>query len=136
MFFFLFCFFFSFKQQPSECDQANHLWFCLRDYACLKMSEFLHSLRDYIHVRTNLSELILVQTAHPVFDYKHVLSETRRILTLFLCKSTINKSIHELVSKDFPSVAREHIENLLAKFLIVISLLFLLFLYFLSLSLY
>lgn len=105
---------------PSECDQANHLWFCLRDYACLKMAEFLHSLREYIHVRTNRSELILVQTAHPVFEYKHVLSEARRILTLYLSKSHINKTLDELVGKQFPVVAREHIESLLAKFLIVI----------------
>jgi len=104
---------------PSECDQANHLWFCLRDYACTKMSEFLLELRDYIQVRTNRSELILVQTAHPVFEYKHVLSEARRILTLFLSKSTINKTLDELIGKQFPVVAREHIENLLSKFLIM-----------------
>lgn len=83
------------------------------------MSEFLLELRDYIQVRTNRSELILVQTAHPVFEYKHVLSEARRILTLFLSKSTINKTLDELIGKQFPIVAREHIENLLSKFLIV-----------------
>lgn len=105
---------------PSECDQANHLWFCLRDYACTRMSDFLHALRDYIHIHTNRSELILVQTAHPVFEYKHVLSEARRILTLYLSKSTINKSLDELMGKHFPLVAREHIENLLSKFLIVL----------------
>lgn len=110
---------------PSECDQANHLWFCLRDYGYSKMTDFLNSLRDYIQIRTNRSELILVQTAHPLFEYKHVLSEARRILTLFLSKSTINKTLDELVmvnktdGKQFPPVAREHIENLLSKFLIM-----------------
>lgn len=103
----------------SECDQANHLWFCLRDYSCTKMSEFIIKLKDYIQIKNNRSELILVHTAHPLFEYKDVLSETRRILALFLSKSTINKTLDEIISRQFPFVAKEHIENLLSKFLIV-----------------
>ena len=101
----------------SECDQANHLWFCLKDYQCTKMEQFLCRLSDYITIRNNKSELILVHTAHPVFEYKDVLTETRRILAMFLNKSTINKTIDEIILKKFPFVARQHIENLLIKFL-------------------
>jgi hypothetical protein len=101
----------------SECDQANHLWFCLKDYQCTKMEQFLSKLSDYISIRNNKSELILVHTAHPVFEYKDVLTETRRILAMFLNKSTINKTIDEIILKKFPFVARQHIENLLIKFL-------------------
>ena len=116
-----------FKQQhqlsddkESECDQANHLWFCLRDYSCSKMEQFLGKLADYVHIRNNKSELILVHTAHPLFEYKDVLSEARKILAIYLNKSTINKTIDELINPKFPVVAREHIENLLNKFLNVI----------------
>lgn len=105
------------KYQESECDQANHLWFCLRDYSCYKMEQFLSSLKDYIQIRNNKSELILVHTAHPLFEYKDVLSEARRILALYLNKTTINKTTDELINPKFPLVARDHIENLLNKFL-------------------
>ncbi len=105
------------KYQESECDQANHLWFCLRDYSCFKMEQFLASLKDYIQIRNNKSELILVHTAHPLFEYKDVLSEARRILAIYLNKTTINKTTDELINPRFPLVAREHIENLLNKFL-------------------
>jgi len=37
----------------SECDQANHLWFCLKDYQCNKMEQFLGKLSEYIHIRNN-----------------------------------------------------------------------------------
>lgn len=103
--------------QDSECDQANHLWFCLQDYSCLKMDEFMRKLKDYIQFRNNKSELILVHTLHPVFEYKDVLSETRRILALFLNKSNFAKSVDEIISSHMPVVARQHIENLLTKFL-------------------
>lgn len=106
--------------QDSECDQANHLWFCLQDYSCLKMDEFMRKLKDYIQFRNNKSELILVHTLHPVFEYKDVLSETRRILALFLNKSNSAKTVDEIVSRHMPTVARQHIENLLTKFLNVI----------------
>lgn len=106
--------------EDSECDQANHLWFCLKDYTCAKMEEFMHKLRDYICIQNNKSELILVHTAHPVFEFKDVLSEARRILCIFLSKSITGKPLEELISKKFPVVAREHIENLLNKFLNVI----------------
>lgn len=107
-------------EKESECDQANHLWFCLRDYSCSKMEQFLGKLADYVHIRNNKSELILVHTAHPLFEYKDVLSEARKILAIYLNKSTINKTIDELINPKFPVVAREHIENLLNKFLNVI----------------
>ena len=105
------------RQQESECDQANHLWFCLRDYSCYKMEQFLANLKDYIQIRNNKSELILVHTAHPLFEYKDVLSEARRILALYLNKTTLNKTTDELINPKFPVVARDHIENLLNKFL-------------------
>jgi hypothetical protein len=101
----------------NECDQANHLWFCLRDYNCARMEQFVDKLKDYLYISNNRSELILVHTAHPVFEYKDVLAEARRILAMFLSKSSINKSIDELVGKKFPGVAKEHIESLLVKFL-------------------
>jgi hypothetical protein len=105
------------SNQDSECDQANHLWFCLRDYSCHRMDQFLACLNDYIQIRNNKSELILVHTAHPLFEYKDVLSEARRILALYLNKTTINKTTDELINPKFPMVARDHIENLLNKFL-------------------
>lgn len=101
----------------SECDQANHLWFCLQDYSCLKMEEFMCRLKDYIQLRNNKSELIMVHTLHPIFEYKEVLSETRNILALFLNKSNYAKSVNEIISKKLPLVAREHVEILLTKFL-------------------
>ena len=101
----------------SECDQANHLWFCLQDYACLKMEQFMHRLSDYIAYRDNKSSLILVHTAHPVFEYKDVLSETRRILALFLNKSNCAKALQDIIDPHMPLVAKEHIETLLVKFL-------------------
>ena len=107
--------------EESECDQANHLWFCLKDYMCLKMEEFMHKLKDYISIKNNKSELILVHTAHPVFEYKDVLSEARRILAIFLSKSLTGKLLDELISKKLPTVAREHVETLLNKFLNVDS---------------
>jgi hypothetical protein len=110
---------FELSNEESECDQANHLWFCLKDYSCSKMEEFIAKLKDYIQIRTNKSELILVHTAHPLFEYKDVLSEARRILALYLNKSTITKTIDELMNKKFPMVAREHIENLLNKYIYV-----------------
>lgn len=106
----------------SECDQANHLWFCLKDYSCDKMEEFVSKLKDYIQIRNNRSDLILIHTAHPLFEYKDVLAETRRILAIYLNKSTVTKSIDELISSKFPVVAREHIEHLLTKFLNVNAL--------------
>jgi hypothetical protein len=81
------------------------------------MEQFVEKLKDYLHISNNRSELILVHTAHPVFEYKDVLAETRRILAMFLNKSTINKNLDELVGKKFPAVAKEHIESLLLKFL-------------------
>jgi len=101
----------------SECDQANHLWFCLQDYTCLKMEDFMHKIRDYILIRNNKSELILVHTAHPVFEYKDVLAETRRILAMFLSKSSCNKTLDEIIGNQLPKVAKEHVETLLVKFL-------------------
>ncbi len=103
--------------QDSECDQANHLWFCLQDYTCLKMEDFMHKIKDYVLIKNNKSELILVHTAHPVFEYKDVLTETRRILAMFLNKSTSNKTLDEIIVSHLPIVAREHVENLLNKFL-------------------
>jgi hypothetical protein len=103
--------------QDSECDQANHLWFCLQDYTCLRMEEFMHKLKDYISIKNNKSELILVHTAHPVFEYKDVLTETRRILAMFLHKSSSTKTLNEIIGSQLPVVAREHVENLLNKFL-------------------
>ena len=76
----------------SECDQANHLWFCLRDYTCSRIEEFIAKLSDYIHIRNNRSQLILVHTAHPLFEYKDVLAEARRILAIFLTKSISTSS--------------------------------------------
>jgi len=81
------------------------------------MDEFMRKLKDYIQFRNNKSELILVHTLHPVFEYKDVLSETRRILALFLNKSNFAKSVDEIISSHMPVVARQHIENLLTKFL-------------------
>jgi len=101
----------------SECDQNNHLWFCLQDYTCSKMEDLMCRIKDYITFKNNKSELILVHTAHPVFEYKDVLSETRRILAMFLNKSNCAKSLEDIISKQVPLVAREHIENLLNKFL-------------------
>lgn len=101
----------------SECDQANHLWFCLQDYSCLKMEEFMYRLQDYIQLRDNKSELIMVHTLHPIFEYKEVLSETRNILALFLNKSNYAKSLNEIINSSMPAVAREHVEILLTKFL-------------------
>lgn len=103
--------------EDSECDQANHLWFCLQDYSCLKMEDFMHKLHDYIQFRNNRSELIMVHTLHPVFEYKDVLSETRNILAMFLNKSNCGKSLDEIIGNHMPAVAREHIENLITKFL-------------------
>lgn len=108
----------------SECDQANHLWFCLQDYTCLKMEDFMLKLKDYISIKNNKSELILVHTAHPVFEYKDVLAETRRILAMFLNKSSSSKTLDEIIGGHLPVVAREHIENLLNKFLTVSWFLF------------
>ena len=81
------------------------------------MEQFLANLKDYIQIRNNKSELILVHTAHPLFEYKDVLSEARRILALYLNKTTLNKTTDELINPKFPVVARDHIENLLNKFL-------------------
>jgi hypothetical protein len=103
--------------KDSECDQANHLWFCLQDYSCLKMDDFMHRIKDYIQLRNNRSELIMVHTLHPVFEYKDVLSETRKILAMFLNKSNCAKSLDEIIGNHMPQVAKEHIEILLTKFL-------------------
>ncbi len=100
-----------------ECDQSNHLWFCLQDYGCKAMNEFLEELEDYITVMDNKSELILVHTIHPVFEYKNVLSEARRILAICLNKSITNASIEEIVASNIPSIARQHVENLLNKYI-------------------
>lgn len=109
------------KKVKSECDEANHLWFCLRDYDCIRMDEFLDRLRDYINISSNRSDLIPVQTAFPVFEYKEVIGETRRILAMFLSKFSLNKSIEELINLNkFPTVSLQHIYSLLSKFLIVI----------------
>ena len=100
-----------------ECDQSNHLWFCLQDYGCKAMNEFLEELNEYISVTDNKSELILVHTIHPIFEYKDVLSEARRILSVCLSKSITNSSIDEIVSSHIPVIARQHIENLLNKYM-------------------
>jgi hypothetical protein len=84
----------------------------------------MYRIKDYITFKNNKSELILVHTAHPVFEYKDVLSETRRILALFLNKSNCAKSLEDIISKQVPYVAREHIENLLNKFLNVYNYFF------------
>ena len=102
--------------EGSECDQANHLWFCLKDYLCTKMEEFIHKIEDYIEIRNNQSELILVHSAYPKFNYRDVLSESRRILALFLSKSTNNKTIDEII-RISNNVAKEHVKNVLVKFL-------------------
>lgn len=96
-----------------ECD----LWFCLRDYSCARMDELIYKIKNYISLGCNRSDLILIQTVHPIFEYKNVLAETRRILAMFLSKSSINKTMDELISSKLPSVAREHVQNLLNKFL-------------------
>ncbi len=102
----------------SECDETNHLWFCLRDYSCTKMDEFLGKLKDYVKIFNNRSELILVHTAYPIFEYKHILTETRRLLALFLNKFTLNKSVEEMIdAQKFPVIAKQHIYNLLNKFI-------------------
>lgn len=85
------------------------------------MDDFMLKLNDYIQFRNNRSELIMVHTLHPVFEYKDVLSETRRILALFLNKSTSAKTIDEIVGNHMPIVAKEHIESLLNKFFNVSS---------------
>jgi hypothetical protein len=142
-----------FDHELTECDQANHLWFCLHDYKCQKIEQFMNKLKDYLCVRNNRSELILVHTIHPVFEYRHVLSETRRILAMFLNKLTattstattssgtssptfqsldnngllltpINKTLKEVINKNIPFIAVEHIENLLSKFINVSVLIF------------
>ena len=105
--------------EDSECDQANHLWFCLKDYNCNKLEEFLDKLKEYLSIQNNKSELILVHTAHPIFEYKDVLTEARRILAIFLNKAMSGKSLDELLSKKLPLVAHEHVESFLNKFLIV-----------------
>lgn len=79
----------------------------------------MHKIKDYILIKNNKSELILVHTAHPVFEYKDVLAETRRILAMFLNKSSSNKTLDEIIVSHLPIVAREHVENLLNKFLTV-----------------
>ena len=102
----------------SECDETNHLWFCLRDYSCTRMDEFLSKLKDYIRIFNNRSELILVHTAYPIFEYKNILGETRRLLALFLGKFTLNKCVDELIdAQKFPVIARQHVYSLLNKFL-------------------
>ena len=100
-----------------QCDQSNHLWFCLLDYGCRAIEEFLSKLKDYIVIKDNKSELILVHTIHPVFEYKEVLSEARRILSICLSKSITNTSIDEVISLHIPIVARQHVENLLNKYI-------------------
>ncbi len=111
----------------SECDETNHLWFCLRDYSCTKMDEFLGKLKDYVKIFNNRSELILVHTAYPIFEYKHILTETRRLLALFLNKFTLNKSVEEMIdAQKFPVIAKQHIFNLLNKFLNVNDLYYIL----------
>lgn len=96
-----------------ECD----LWFCLKDYSCNRMEELIYKIKNYIGFGCNRSDLILIQTVHPIFEYKNVLAETRRILAMFLNKSSINKTIDELISSQLPTVAREHVLGLLNKFL-------------------
>ena len=103
----------SFLLDDHECD----LWFCLKDYSCAKMDEFIYKIKNYIRLQCNRSDLILIQTVHPIFEYRHVLAETRRILAMFLSKSSINKTIDELISSQLPPVAKEHVQNLLIKFL-------------------
>ncbi len=110
------------QSSTSECDETNHLWFCLRDYSCTKMDEFLFKLKDYIKIQNNRSELILVHTAFPIFEYKDIMSETRRLLALYLQKFTPTKSIDELIdNQKFPPIAKQHIYNLVTKFLNVRS---------------
>ncbi len=77
----------------------------------------MYRLQDYIQLRDNKSELIMVHTLHPIFEYKEVLSETRNILALFLNKSNYAKSLNEIINSSMPAVAREHVEILLTKFL-------------------
>lgn len=101
----------------TECDQTNHLWFCLKDYSCNRMEELLHKLNEYIQIKNNKSELILVHTAYPTFEYKEVLSEARRILALMLAKSVNNVTIDELITSKLVQVARPHVEQLLSKYL-------------------
>ncbi|CAF0949449.1 unnamed protein product [Brachionus calyciflorus] len=98
-------------------DQECDLWFCLKDYSCTKMDEFIHKIKNYIMLNCNRSDLILIQTVYPIFEYKHVLSEARRILAMYLCKSTQNKPIDELISSQLPKVAKDHVQILLGKFL-------------------
>jgi len=107
----------NFDHEDTECDQANHLWFCLKDYKCSKMEDLIVKLKDYISIHNNKSELILVHTAYPIFEYKDVVSESRRILAMFLNKSTTIKSLEEITAKSFPAIAKEHVESLLVKFL-------------------
>lgn len=101
----------------SECDQTNHLWFCLQDYSCKRMEELIYRLKDYIKIKNNRSELILVHTAHPVFEYKDVLTEARRILAVFLNKSLTNIALEELISPNIPAIAQQHVKNLLNKYI-------------------
>ena len=100
-----------------ECDQSNHLWFCLLDYGCRTIDDFLSKLEDYIIIEDNKSELILIHTIYPVFEYKEVLSEARRILSICLSKSITNANIDEVIASHIPSVARQHVENLLNKYI-------------------
>lgn len=100
-----------------NCEQSNHLWFCLLDYGCRTVDDLLDQLKDYINVTDNQSALILIHTIHPTFQYKDVLSEARRILSVCLSKSISNTSIEELVASHIPIVARQHVENLLNKYI-------------------
>lgn len=104
-----------------ECDQSNHLWFCLQDYGCKRMDELMHKLNDYVTVRNNKSELILVHTIHPKFEYKDVLSEARRILAVCLGKTMVNINLDEIMSSNIPVIARQYVESLLCKYLNVSS---------------
>jgi hypothetical protein len=81
------------------------------------MEELLSKLNEYIQIKNNKSELILVHTAYPTFEYKNVLSETRRILALMLTKSVNNVTIDELIANKMVQAARPHVEHLLSKYI-------------------
>ena len=82
------------------------------------MEEFMVMLKDYISIANNKSVLILVHTVHPIFQYKDILSETRKILLFVLNKPNKNMSIEELLPRQ-NIIARQQIEYLLNKYITV-----------------
>jgi hypothetical protein len=75
-------------------------------------------LNDYISIVNNNSDLYPTRTVHPIFQYKDILSETRKILMFVLIKHQTkdkNVSIEDLLPKQ-NLIARQQIEYLLNKY--------------------